>query len=69
MRAWRDRSVTISYTYSSGDPDPDLNHNLLTKTDGRGDLVLTVHYDSSDRVTKEDLAGGDTYARGVGSGL
>jgi YD repeat-containing protein len=38
---------TTVYTYSTGQPDPVLNHNLLTITDPRGNVFLTNRYSMS----------------------
>ena len=48
----------VDYTYSSGfseETDPDLNHNILTGSNGNGDTAITNYYDESDRVTKQDM--------------
>jgi len=46
---------SMSYTYTGGSEDPDLNHNLATKTDGLGNASLAVTYDAGVRVTSSVL--------------
>lgn len=48
---------TVTYTYSSGfgADRPELNHNLLTVTDAKGQVVLTNTYSVFDRVVQQRL--------------
>ena len=53
------------YTYSTGNKEPNLNHNLLTITAPResaqipqGAAYLVNEYDTSDRVSKQTMGGG-----------
>ncbi|HLD35531.1 MAG TPA: DUF6531 domain-containing protein, partial [Planctomycetota bacterium] len=50
---------TTAYTYSSGQVDWRLNHNMLTVTDPKGQTYLVNVYDNKDRVITQ------TYGSGV----
>lgn len=52
--------LTVSYTYSGGDDNILLNHNLLTITDPASQTYLTNTYDDLDMVINQEY-GGSTY--------
>ncbi len=47
--------ITNHYTYTSGNADPRLNHNLATCTDGNGQLWLQVNYQPTNDPTSIDF--------------
>lgn len=51
---------TTEFTYSVGQSQEHLNHNMLTVVDSKGQTYVSNTYDSNDAVTQQ-IYGGDSY--------